>query len=131
MQDTQVLIDLQNRIVRCFANSMEQSWDFLVINFERVDVDGERRENALALAFLKENETWRRISIIAQYDCRMLLVELYELMAKEGAANWSTCMLEIDSSGKYRFSFGYNPPKRLNRVLDDESLLKGYVPKPL
>lgn len=131
MADVRHIIDLQNNAVRCFANAVNENWDHLVVSFETAELDGVPTQNTIALAFAKENGKWRRISVIAPYECCNALVELSKAMKKDGDKTWGSCTLEIDSSGNYRYSFSYEIPKRLNGVFDDASLLKQYTPQPL
>jgi hypothetical protein len=126
----QQLIDLQNRIVHGMAEAVSEPWDFFVVNYEREEIDGERTQDTLAISFANEKGTWKRSSFEPPYDCCCLLSRLSELMSSKGGETWGSCTLEVDSSGKYRFSYSYEPPKRLNGILDDESLLKGYTPRP-
>lgn len=130
MVQKQELIDLQNNIVHCLAKAVNQRWDYFVVNFEREEIDGERTQDCLAISFVKEKGGWKRSSFIAPYDCCSLLFRLSELMSAAGGETWGSCTLEVDSSGKYRFSYSYEPPKRLTGNFDDGALLKAYTPQP-
>jgi hypothetical protein len=129
MTDRQQLIDLQGDIVQCLANAVNEPWDFFVVNFEREETNGEKVQDTIAVAFSKQTTSWKRISFIAPYNCCCLLLRLYELMNESGDA-WASCTLEVDATGRYRFSFSYEAPKRLNGNFDDEALLKTYIPQP-
>jgi hypothetical protein len=131
MPDIRQVIELQDNAVQCFANAVMESWDHLVANFEIAEFDGVPTRNTIAIAFSYENGQWRRISFIAPYDCCNYLAQLSKAMAKEGGITWGSCTLEVDSTDRYRYSFSYEPPKRLNGVFDDEALLTNYVPHPL
>jgi hypothetical protein len=130
LQDKQRLIELQNKIVHCLASAVQERWDFLVVNFEREEIDGERTQDTLAIAFSQASGNWKRISVVAPYKCCGLLIQLSELMAMDGGSTWGSCTLEVDSKGEYRYSFCYEAPKRLNGIMDDEALLKTYAPQP-
>lgn len=125
------IIEAQDRVVLCLTNSVQQQWDYLVVNFEWEEVDGERTRDTLAIGFVKQQTTWRRFSIIAPYECTSLLSDLCDCMAADGNKAWRSCTLEIDAAGKYRFSFSYERPKRLNGEFEDEAMLKHYTPRPL
>lgn len=129
MAHKQDLISLQNSIVHCLANAVNKPWDFFVVNFEREEIDGDQTQDTLAIAFQHEKDVWQRSSFIAPYDCCRLILRLSELMASDGGDPWGSCTLEVHSSGKFRFSFSYEPPKRLNGDLGEDAMLKGYTPK--
>ena len=129
MLDKQQIIELQNRIVRCFADAVDVKWDFLLINFERDLVEGQEVDDTLAVAFRKLSGKWNYSSIIPPYLCCDLLIELRDSMSLDEKEKWKTCILEVDSRRKYRYSFSYEPPKRLNGELDlGDKFLKSYVP---
>lgn len=119
----QTLIDLQNAIVLSIANAIKVAWVAAVVNIEIDEMDGEQTENCLALAFTEHEGTWERHSFCLPSECYALFVAL-----QEASDQWKSCTLEFDSTGKYKFSYSHQPPKRLNGVLDDESMLKGYLP---
>lgn len=39
---------------------------------------------------------------------------------RTGGTRWGTCDLVVDQPGK--FSFSYDPPKRINGMFDDDSM---------
>ena len=131
MSDMRRVIELQNNAVQCIAQAVGEKWDALVLNFEFTELDGVPTRNTIAIAFSNENGHWRRNSFIAPHECGDLLFQLSKAMAKEGGTTWRSCTLEVESSGKYKFSFSHEPPKRLNGIFDDESLLKNYIPHAL
>lgn len=124
----QEVVDLQNKIVSTFAKAQTQPWDSLVCNIEIDVIDGDRRENCLALQFVRNGEQWQRDSIQISDACYDLFVGLQEKLTSPVHGEWKSCTLEVNSSGKYQFSFSYERPRRLYRIHDDVVMLKGYVP---
>jgi hypothetical protein len=122
------IIDLQNNIVLTLANGVNFAWDYIVVNFEIGNVDGDRMENALAMAFTRDGKLLKEENFLIPHQCYEPFVKLYEAMENTGKKPWGSCTLEIESSGRYRFFFSYEAPKRLNGIRDDESMLGGYVP---
>jgi hypothetical protein len=43
-------------------------------------------------------------------------------MRRTGGTRWGTCDLVVDQPGEFRFSFSYDPPKRINGIFDDDSM---------
>lgn len=128
MSDRQKLIDMQGDIVQCFANAVNEPWDYLLVNFERQETNGEKVQDTLAVAFSKQDISWKHISFIAPYNCCRQLLRLYELMNESGDG-WASCTLEVDATGRYRFSYSNEAPRRLNGNFDDEALFTAYVPQ--
>jgi hypothetical protein len=122
------LIDLQNNVVLTLANGIEFPWDFIVVNFEIGIVEGDRMENALALAFTRDGEGLKEESFLIPHQCYVPFVRLHEAMESSEKKQWGSCTLEIESSGRYRFLFSYEAPKRLYGIRDAEAMLDGYVP---
>jgi hypothetical protein len=125
------LTELQNRVVLGVANSVGVKWDYLLVNFEREVVDNEPTEDCLAIMFTRDNGNWKRQSFQIHLQCYDLFLQLCEKMSKEEIGKWGSCTLELNSGGRFRFSFSYEPPKRLNGDLTDGALLKNYLPRPL
>jgi hypothetical protein len=131
MADVNSLVDLQNSAVLCLANAAAGGWDRLVVNFEIAELDEGSTRNAIALRFCKQGPGWRRDSFIVPHECCNLLAQLFETMVGNGGRPWGSCTVEIDPSGQYKYTFSYEPPKRLNDVFDDDATFKKYVPRPL
>lgn len=131
MKNSQQLIDLQNKVVLCVANSIRVKWDHLLVNYEREVIDDEPSQDCLFVAFVWENNNWKRQSLQLPIQCYDLFLDLCSAMSNDGESQWGSCTVEVDSSGKYRFAFSYDLPKRLNGDFSDEALLKHYIPQPL
>lgn len=131
MPDFLRITELQDKAVYCFAQAVKEEWHHLVVSFEIEDIDGESTQDTLALSFRDEEGQWKRSSFSAPRECCKLLADLSVAMTNEEGRTWGSCTLQVDSSGKYRYSFSHEPPKRLNGVFDDEALLKNYVPQPI
>ena len=124
-------LDLQDKIISTIARSIKIKWDYLLVNFERAVIDGDAREDCLAVCFHRDPTGWKHTSIQPPFELYDLLLELAAAMDRDERGVWGSCTIEIDSRGKYRYTFSYEPPKRLNGGLDDETLFNHYVPQPL
>jgi hypothetical protein len=129
MIDTKRIAKLHDNIVRCFANDAGASWDFVLVIFERKEDDNGIKSYLCELVFKHNGNAWARDSVIASIEGEDLLNDLARLMATDGKT-WSTCQLEIDGSGRYRFTFGYESPKYLDAQLVAEPM-PGYIPQEL
>lgn len=123
--DATGLIDLQNRIVTTIARSIPEAWDTAVISIEIDLVDGEQTENYLGLFYKKSGDSFSQASWPLPSECVDQFVCLRD---NSSSPPWTGCLLEFDSSGGYRFSYSYDPPKRINGIYDDEAMLKDYTP---
>jgi hypothetical protein len=128
MFDVERQIDLQDKIVRCFASSLDVRWDYVLIDFERID-DGDVISHICEMVFQREGAAWNRVSVIAPTEGHQLLYDLANLMSEGGKQAWSSCILELDAGGGYRFSFSHEPNRRLNGDLN--AALAEYVPRTL
>ena len=123
--------DLQAKIVTSIAKSLTKDWTTAVVNIEIDVVDGDQTENCLAISFAEDRGGWSRNSFSLPFECYDYFVELRDSMHNTNADLWKVCTLEMNLGGKYRFSFSYDPPRRLNGIHDDEAMFKSYLPKPL
>lgn len=129
--DSQSLIHVQNEIVLRIAGTIGIPWEYCLIDFEREVVDEEPVEGCLALAFARGSGGWTRVSIRLPHDCYDLFLDMLKLMTSNEEGPWNSCTLEFDSAGKYRYSFSYEPPRRLNGVFDGDAFFENHVPRPL
>jgi hypothetical protein len=127
--DKQKIIDVQDKAVHCFANAATEKWDFILVNCETRDFEDYQQYDVLAISFAREKNAWKHTSIQAPYQCCDLLLQLCMLMGTGGKRAWESCTLEIESGGKYRYSFSYERPKRFNGIFDDEALFNNYTPR--
>jgi hypothetical protein len=123
--NAQSLIELQNRIIVTTAQAISGDWDAAVVNIEIDEIEGEQTESCLALSFALQQGTWKRNSFELPFDCYDLFVTLRDSSDGE---KWKTCTVEFDYNGKYKLSYTYEAPRRLNGIHDDEAMLKGYIP---
>lgn len=107
--------ELQTEIIQELARLVENKWDIISVNVEIDEVDGELVTSPYAVfirkkLFKKKTEQFRlNIDIV---DC---LKRLRSSMAGDEPEKkaWKICQIEVQSSGKYNFSFSYDEPPRL------------------
>ncbi|QDT64190.1 hypothetical protein [Calycomorphotria hydatis] len=127
--NAETVIDLQNRIVLVCSGAIYSKWENAFVNVEIDSIDGEQTENLLCVHFCKEGGKWTSDSFSAP-------IESYDLFNRLRAETsdpepWKNCMLEFDSTGKYRFSYSHDRPRRIYGDYSDEAMLEHYIPKPL
>jgi hypothetical protein len=128
MADLQRAHAIQEQIVKGVAGAVLEKWDYILVNTER---DEEETQDTLAVAFTKQDDKWSRNGFVVPYKFRQLFLELGRAMANDADERWTTFTLELESGGKYRFSFSYGAPPRLGGTLNDETMFNRYIPQPL
>jgi len=111
-------------VVQRFAEIAPSGWARLVGNWEatRGD-DGKTVLNYLTLAVVDASDRWLYGQVEYDEPLYDLVVELNDASADEGPERrWTVFDLEVDADGSYRTDFGYDPPKRSNGIMDEESL---------
>ena len=119
--EIQPVANLQDRIVQRLAGAIKQRWDFFVVNFEWEIIEGEQTRDMLAICFEKHDSDWKRSQFEVPYECSNLLFQLSQMMLRPGCETCGTCTVEVEAGGKYRFSFSYDQPLRLNGNFDEKS----------
>lgn len=116
------ILDLQSAIVVSVAQSINDNWKQIVLNYEIDYPKGELVENYIGF-YIKVGEN-NQLSMIQIYFSDEMLGLLQKLRAKGLELNnepWCTCDIVIESNGEYQFDFSFEPPKRINGILDEES----------
>lgn len=110
-----MLLGLQTEIIQEIARLVENKWDIISVNVEIDKVAGDLVTSPDAVfvqkkLFKKKIEQFR-----LNIDVVDLLKKLRNSMAGDEPEKkaWKICQIEIQSSGKYNFSFSYDEPPRL------------------
>jgi hypothetical protein len=115
-------------VVQRFSEIAPSGWARLVGNWEAArDGDGNTVLNYLTLAVVDGTDRWLYGQVGYDEPLYDLVVALNDASPKEGADDgpdrrWTVFDLEVDADGSYRTEFGYDPPKRSNGIMDEESL---------
>jgi Protein of unknown function, DUF600 len=115
-------MDLQKTIVVAIAGALDAHWERIVVNYEIQDKDGGLTEDRRGFYIVSDGSgDVRKRPLKFHAIVKDLFRKLRaEIQQSEGQA-WGTCDLVIDQPGRFRFDFSYDPPKRINGVLDDQS----------
>jgi hypothetical protein len=114
----------QDELVRLVAQSIPEAWERIVINFEMSNVGQEDMDHNMIGFYIVKDKTGG----FAEKDDLKLTGDLVTAFTKLNRASlatnkqyWSTCDLVLDSNGKYEMKFSFDPPKRINGILDEQS----------
>ena len=120
---TPEIAQAQDAVVKALMEVPDVPWERIVVNWEIKDDGGEKHMGTIAFCISRNPEGG-----LTKTDMKNLpsivpkrLLALRELMARLQGDRWAGCDLAIDSDGRYEFNFSYDPPKRLNGIIDDES----------
>lgn len=111
------------RIVRRFDTIAPEGWVRLAGNWESYqDADDDLALNYITIAVVASEGGWGAGQLGYDEDLYDEVLALNEVMAEGDGRRWTVLDLEIDAEpAEYRVQFGYDTPKRVNGVLDDES----------
>ena len=110
---------VQNKIAQYLVDNVFEPWEEIVMNCEL----SEKTKNLSCALFYITNDPndRRKGDIKLTSELTHLLRKLNDVYYKKSGERWGIFDLIIDSSGKYKFEFSYEKPKRLNGIFDEES----------
>ena len=118
-------LELQKSVVVAVAQAIPSAWERVIANYEVEDRADGRVEN-LIVVYVQSNGT----ELIAKgledapSTVEKAFSALHEDSAPSADARWTTSEIVIDADRGYRFTFSFDPPKRINGVFDHDSLDK-------
>jgi hypothetical protein len=115
-------MDLQKAIVIALARDISGGWERIVVNYEIQEEDGGLIEDRLGF-YISQDASRAPATNTLRFgpEVKELFRELNEEMQRTAGAHWGTRPV-VDKPGKFKFSFSYDPPKRVNGVFDDDSM---------
>lgn len=114
----QGVIQAQEAIIFSINNSVTNDWDYIVLNFEYENIDGEEVTDSIIYSACGDTSSDHLLS----EETRLLILKLRELMTDQ----WESFTLEVKNTGQFKFYFDYDKPKRLNGIFTPESMLENY-----
>lgn len=112
----------QDAVVRSIAATITEEWERVVVNFEMADGEDGVQHNMLGFYITKgQNGGFAESELKFTREIEQAFTELNAASLKTNRKYWSTCDLVLDSGGKYEMKFSFEPPKRINGILDEES----------
>jgi hypothetical protein len=116
-------MNLQKAIVTALARDIADGWERIVVNYEMQEEDGGLTEDRLGFYIAKDPAgDFRESDLAFSPEVKALFREMNEEIKRSEGERWGTCDLVVDQPGKFKFSFTYDPPKRINGVFDDDSV---------
>ncbi len=119
----QATINLQEAIVTTLARGIPGAWERIVVNYEMQEEDGGLTEDRRGFYITKDaTGDFRKGELAFSSEVKALFRQMNDKIHQTEGHRWGTCDLVVDQSGKFRFNFSYDPPKRINGVFDDDSM---------
>lgn len=119
---------LQQQIVAETVAQVADTWQHIVVSYEIKDYGDTIGHDVIALHLKKDGDQFQQTNIKIPKNVLDRLAELNSKMADQpsspNAVSWGSCEYTIEEDGQYRFEFSYEPPKRLNGILDEQSFKK-------
>lgn len=103
------MLELQDKFAYELGSSMEVEWDVVKVHYENMTLDGESHELFVAIYFSK--------GVREQFDITPEGLDILEMLHRaqpaEQAEKWTWFDFEMNSSGKYNFSYQYGMPPQI------------------
>ncbi len=116
-------MNLQKAIVAALARGIPDAWERIVVNYEMQEEDGGLTEDRRGFYIAKgPTGELRKSDLAFSPEVKAMFREMNDEIRRAEGERWGTCDLVVDQPGKFRFSFSYGPPKRINGVFDDDSM---------
>ncbi len=116
-------LEKQKQVVINIAQLVTESWRRIVVSHE-VDDRPETTEQSTMAVYVTgalDDLELRSLDRNGSTSLEDDFFSLNKIMVDASGRTWSSCELIIDASGHYNFSFSYDPPKRINGILDEQS----------
>ena len=113
---------LQARVAQAVADRIEDDWERIFVNYEmRLTDEGRLVDYVLFYIKALEGGELEKVSVRGGSDAiDDAYIALADAMARDGE-RWGSCDFTLDADGRFNFRFSYDPPKRLDGVLDHSS----------
>lgn len=127
--DAAGVTDLYARIFAAIDDAVDEDWERIAVNYE-MEYDGDAlTEDRIGAAILRDADgTLRQVQVPFTEEAKALFRRLSDaVLARDGQRPGAVDLL-MDASGKYRFNFDFNPPRRINGQMDERAMrLARYV----
>ena len=113
---------LQGNLVQAMAEHIDDDWERIFINYE-MKQSGEGYLVDYILFYIKvtPDGDFEEVSLPSASEAiNGAFIALADAMATDGD-RWGSCDVFVDADGQYRLTFSYDPPKRIEGVLDHSS----------
>lgn len=109
------------------THAIRDTWERVVINME-MEYDDEEKEPILDTACFYIKSTaegdYEQVAHELDRETELLFEAPNDLSLDLNQERWGSCDLVIDCSGKYRFKFDFEKPKRLGGIFDEQSVYR-------
>lgn len=115
---------LQEAVVFTIAQSLDDEWIRVVVNYEMLYHDDYIEQDRLGFCITSntDGELSRR-DLEFTPEIEHAFINLNDASVRVNKQHWAVCDLVIDSNGKYEMKFGYEP-RRIDAILDEESYFR-------
>lgn len=113
------LTDAQDQVVQAIAAAAPAGWERIVVDCEILDEGSGYAMDHVAFAIVNAGGQYSDPAIELPREARQAIGTLYQAVAETRPdAKLGSFELTIEQSGRYRFEFSYDLPKRLNGEWD-------------
>jgi hypothetical protein len=111
----------QDKVAQAVAECVSEAWLRVVVSYE-CEVAGEHSvDDTISLYLTEKGGTIAQAYVRLPPEVLAEFIKLRDLVPAGKDGKWNSCLLVIENTGKYKFDFSYDPPKRLNGIFDEDS----------
>ena len=113
---------LQAKLAQAVADRIDDTWERIFVNYEmKLTDEGRLVDYIIFYIKVRPDGELEKVSVRGGSEAiNDAYIALADAMAQDGE-RWGSCDFALDAGGKYKFKFSYDPPKRLDGVLDHSS----------
>ncbi len=110
----------QAEVVHAFARLAPAPWEQIVVNLELEEDEVGYHTDCLAFAVVPDSGGYVEREVDLDRPGLHTVFALHKAMSAQGES-WHSFDLVIEADDHYDLEFSYDPPKRLNGILDQQS----------
>ncbi|MBP2302082.1 hypothetical protein [Azospirillum picis] len=92
----------------------DRDWVHIAVNHELLIEEGRRSSTQTAVLAHRPGAPLEDLSFRMSMGTKRKLIALRDAMSREGREPWTIADITIEGDGRYKFTFGYGPPPRIN-----------------
>jgi hypothetical protein len=117
------VMEVQKKIVAALSRTIGAQWEWTVVNCEMQEEDGGPTEDRRGFYITPDGTGgFHKASLTFDTTAKDLFRALGLEMRRSKGQGRGGCDLVVDQSGRLRFNFSYDPPRRINGVFDEASM---------
>jgi hypothetical protein len=111
----------QDKVAQAVVGCVPEAWLRVVVSYECEDAGEHCVDNTISLYLTEKGGRIAQQYVRLPPEVLAEFIKLRDLIPAGKDGKWNSCLLVIENTGKYKFGFSHDPPKRINGILDEDS----------